>query len=236
MKGITFNGKHSYKDMNLMIHSIDIGDPVKIKRKGQVPYSNVEYDFSLAYGGQQYSHRPITVVFTVFNSYNPTNTKNVWERVAAKNWLVNTNGKTKLTYDGLPGYYFLAEVENEFSYEDNYTDGLLTVPFHAYPFMIGERKEGNNIWEHFNFHTDVLQDVDFEINGTKEVTLINAGIPNVVPEVVSSGEMTIRMRNQTFVFPSGNSKSDDFFFVSGKNLLTIEGNGTIEFNFYKELI
>lgn len=236
MKGITFNGKHSYKDFGMSVYSIDIGDPEKIKIKRQPPYSNIEYDFSRAYGDQQYSHRTITIVFNVFNPYNQSNLKNVFERTAAKNWLMNTAGKEKLSYDGLPGYHFKAEVEDSFSYEDNYSDGRLTVPFHAYPFMISDRPEGNNLWEHFNFHTDILQDVEFNVTGSKEITLVNLGVPNVIPEIEASAQMTITMRSQTFTIPSGKSKSDDFFLVSGNNRMTITGNGIIKFEFYKELI
>lgn len=236
MKGINFNGKHSYRDMGMSIRSIDIGDPEKIKRKGTVPFSNIEYDFSRAYGDQQYSHRPITIVFNVFNQYNQSNLKNVFERTAAKNWLMNTKGKENLSYDGLPGYHFLAEVEDRFNYDDNYSDGLLTVPFHAYPFMISDRSEGNNLWEYFNFHTDILQDVEYEVSGSKTIKLVNAGVPNIVPEIKASNELSISMRGQTFTIPSGTSKSDDFFLVSGDNHMTISGNGTIEFIFYKELI
>lgn len=236
MKGIQFNGKHSYQDMNLTIRSIDVGDPVKEKRKKTHAFSNYEYDFSRAYGDQKYSHRQISIEFNVFNQHNQTNLKNVFHKTQVKNWLMNTAGKVKLSYDGIPGYYFLAEVEEGFSYEDNYTDGVLTVSFHCYPFMIGELPEGNNLWKHFNFHTDVLQDVQFDVSGSKQATIINAGIPNVIPEITASSQITIKLRNQSITVPAGKSKSDDFFFVSGENNLTIEGNGTIEFEFYKELI
>ena len=102
--------------------------------------------------------------------------------------------------------------------------------------MIAELKEGHDIWDEFNFELDVAQDVDFEVHGEKEITLINPGTPDVSPEITAYSPMEIIKNGITYNIQSGKSKSLDFILKSGENDLTITGNGTIKFLFHKELI
>ena len=61
--GITFNGKHSYKDFGLLVKERNIDNPSKIKTKERIPYSNQIFDFSKIYGVQEYEERSISYVF-----------------------------------------------------------------------------------------------------------------------------------------------------------------------------
>ena len=81
-----------------------------------------------------------------------------------------------------------------------------------------------------------MQDVDYQIDGTETITLINPGTPSVSPEVVASSEMTVQFKNQLYTFPAGTSKNEALRLHSGENDLIITGNGSISFKFYKELM
>ncbi|WP_273128948.1 phage tail protein [Bacillus weihaiensis] len=232
-KGIEFDGKHSYKDFGLTISNPDIGIPSKIKNTERVPHSNVEYDFSSIYGGQEYEERTLTYTFNL--AYREKAEYFYLYEAEALRWLMTPNEKKVLKDDRIPGYYFLAEVMtsgNEFKF----VGGNLTVNFKAYPFMIAELSEGNDIWDEFNFLLDYAQDTTFDISGTKEVTLYNPGVSIVYPKIVTTAGMKVTKGTTTYNISTGTTESYDFFLVPGENKINISGTGNISFEFYKELI
>src|SRR5690625_5026438 len=237
MYGFRYNGKHTYDDFGITVSEKDVGYPEKNKIKVAVPFSNIEYDFSEVYGDQTYTERPITFVLNVIDKHvlNDTQRVNALE-TSLVNWLMNSNGKQRLYDDAMPGYYYLAEVEGGLNFDELWNHGKLTVVFTAYPFMISEHAEGNDIWDTFNFELDVAQITEFEVNGSLEVVLYNVGTPNISPSIEASSPMEVIKDNTTYNIPSGTSKSDEFRLRSGENNLTIKGNGSIKFKFYKELI
>ncbi|KAA0563675.1 phage tail protein [Bacillus sp. CH30_1T] len=237
MYGVTFNGKHSYKHFGItMPPEREIGFPSKEKILVKVPFSNAEYDFSELYGSQAFGPRTLKYSFNVFNrNYYTKETMNIQKTVII-NWLMNSKGKQKLYDDAIPGYYFLVEVESEASFEEDWETGTLTVTFKAYPFMIAELEEGHDLWEEINFELDVLQPIEFIVNGSVTVDLLNNGTPNVSPKIKSTAPMSIVMNDVIYNIPTGELDSNDFVLYSGKNSLIINGNGTISFHFYKELI
>ena len=235
MYGIRFNGKHSYEDFGMTIAEKNAGYPDKEKIKVKIPFSNVEYDFSGIYGEQTYSNRSLTYTFNVI-SKKPTTQKINAIETNLSNWLMNSNGKQKLYDDSTPNYYYLAEVEGGLNFAELWNHGKLTVTFTAYPFMISELEEGHDIWDEFNFELDVSQITEFEVNGSLEVVLYNIGTPSLSPTIETTAPMEIMEDGVTYSIPSGRSKSSDFKLIPGENELTITGNGTIKFLFYKELI
>ncbi|PEZ94195.1 phage tail protein [Bacillus cereus] len=238
MYGIKFNGKHSYSDMGYTMPADgrEIGFPSKEKIVVKVPFSNVEYDFSEVYGSQTYTSRPLKYDFNVLKRGNWTPQALHMEKTKLINWLMNSNGRKRLYDDDIPGYYFLAEVESESSFEDDFETGTLSVTFRAYPFMIAELYEGNDIWDTFNFDLDVAQTTDFTVNGLLQVTLLNAGASDVVPEIITSNQMRISKTGVSYTVPAGITKDKGFVLKSGENPIEITGSGTISFRFYKELI
>lgn len=237
MRGITFDGKHSFRDFDLTIApGRNIGNPSKIKRKERVPFSNVEYDFSNIYGGQEYTERPLNYTLNVIDKHNYSKDHFSIMKIAILNWLMGPSGKGKLTDDAIPGYYFLAEVENGPELEEHEFDGTLAVEFTAYPFKISELEEGHDIWDEFNFLLDYAQITDFEVSGSKDVILYNPGTQPIKPKIQSSSGMEITKDNVIFNIPAGQSESYDFILMPGENKFRIQGNGSISFHFRKELI
>lgn len=235
--GIKFDGKHSYNDMGYtMPAERDIGFPSKEKIIVQVPFSNVEYDFSKMYGSQTYSSRELKYQFNVLKKGDYTPQSMQVAKTKLINWLMSSSGRKKLYDDTIPGYYFLAEVESAADFQDDWETGTMIVTFRAYPFMIAELHEGNDIWDIFNFDLDVAQTTDFTVNRSLQVNLFNAGTPDVVPEIITSNQMKITKDAVMYSVPSGILKNNDFVLKPGENVLKINGSGTISFRFYKELI
>lgn len=236
-EGITFNDKHSYKEFGMTIgFGKQIFTPEKRKILVQVPFSNHQIDFSEIYGAQTYDQRELVYTLQLFNRHGYNNQQMSSIKAKVLNWLLNTGGKVKLYDDDYPNYYFLAEVQSSMHIEDLWSVGKLVVTFTAYPFMVSELKEGHDIWDEINFELDWFQPVDFSVSGSLDISLYNAGAPDVTPTVTASNSMTIEMTDRTIEIPSGESSGRDFILNPGMNDMTIRGNGSISFRFYKELI
>ena len=151
-----------------------------------------------------------------------------------QNWLLGT-GQEKLYDDDYKFLYFKAECTDISMIDDDYI-GKVDITFTAYPFMVSDYYEGNEIWDTFNFEKDLAQEVKFEINNTKDINLINTGIIKVYPTIICDSDMEIIKDNITYKISKGISKSWNFALNKGENKLIVKGNGNIEFKFKKELI
>src|SRR5690606_29522521 len=230
-KGITFKGKHSYKDFGLTLKSRYISIPQKKKIKVSVPFQSGTYDFSHLYGSQAYEERECQYVFHIRG--DSIQEMEVYQQDVL-NWLLHSP-KEKLYDDYIPGYYFLAECESAEFNDLNYI-GELTVNFAAYPFKIAELPEGHDIWDKFNFVTDFAQDTKFHISGEKQVTLYNPSAINIVPIIRATSQFEIVKDRTTYTVNPGETKDWRFSLDIGENKMTIRGSGEIEFIFWKEVV
>lgn len=229
--GIRKNNKHSFDDFGLTIKSKKIGNPKKNKIKEEVPFMNGSYDFSLLYGEQTYSERQLEYTFNL-NERNKI-AMNI-KKMQVLEWL-NDRGKQPLYDDTIPGFYFLAEVEDD-DFSEEGSNGEITVTFNAYPYKISSRNDGHDIWDDFNFELDMVQDTIFEVNGTKDIILYNNGAIGINPTVICSNDIEVTKGNSIYKFKLGEAKAWAFKLDKGLNTLTIKGTGTIEFKWCKEVL
>ena len=96
--------------------------------------------------------------------------------------------------------------------------------------------EGNNLWDSFNFESDVLQDTKFTVNGYSNVNIYNSSAIDIEPTIIASSNFEIIKDNKKYVVESGTSKDYRFKLKKGDNNITLKGNGTIEFRFRKEVL
>lgn len=218
----------------IRVKSRDIGFPNKTKIVSSVPFSNQIYDFSTIYGDQAYSEREIKYVLNVVDPNDFTAQRMSLLKTKLINWLMKPNRKVPLYDDTITGYHFLGEVQSENSIEDNFRYGELTITFTCYPFMIKDLAEGNDIWDDFNFETDVAQVTEYDIVGSKTITLINAGIQTSYPEVTCSADMVVTIDGTTYELKAGVSTGVPL--AIDLNSLTIIGNGHIKLDWHREVI
>lgn len=231
MFGITFRGKHSYRDFNLRVKSREINPPSKIKIKDSVPFMQGAYDFSGLYGDQTYEERIIRYTFDI--SEKDGIRLNVI-KMQVMDWLLNSY-KERLEDDFIPGYHFMAECENV-SIKERSPIIEITATFIVYPFMIGNYDEGNVLWDEFNFETDYMQDVKFDVAGTKEIKLYNPSARSITPTVICSAPMDVIKNNTIYKFNAGITRDWRFVLDIGESNLILKGNGNIEFLFRKEVL
>lgn len=218
MRGFTFNGKHSYTDYGLGIESKKIGSPAKAKIKETIPFLNGSYDFSTigSNGEQVFSERPIQVVLSL-----PTKSKEQLHELHSQIllWLVDT-GQHELIFDDIDDYYFMAEVESAPALEEMMRFGKLTVEFVCEPFKIGV----------------LLQDVEFDVSGTKTVSILNPGRV-ITPTInASAANMSVVFGGKTYALNIGDNKVYGLRMQNGINNMILNGTGHIEVLFRREML
>ena len=231
-EGITFNNFDTREnDMYL----IDRSAPTPAEKEiiENVPFAHGVYDFSNILGERIFSNRTISYTFHIHeHDYD----RRKHEQTVLENKLLGTHiTRLEDSYD--ENYYYLGKCVSVNTTDDHvYNRLIVVIDFDCYPFKISKLPEGHDIWDEFNFELDISQEVQHTVNGTKEITLYNVGTPSAVPSIIASSEMTIKKGAVSVTVPRGTSKSELLRLSAGENKLKVTGNGTIEFDFYKELI
>lgn len=229
-QGIVRSGKHT-KEYNMWLVDRSAPTPQEKSITETVPFMNGLYDFSDILGERTFENRSLSYTFEILQM-DYTDRKSI--QTSIENWLMK-DGYAPLYDDHAKNYYYIAKCVSVNI--DDITGGLsVNIEFDAYPFKISELKEGHDIWDEFNFELDVSIPVDFTIDGQETINLLNVGMPSVVPIITASNAMTIVKGNTTYNVPIGESKSESFRLMPGENEMTITGNGTISFEYFKELI
>lgn len=234
MNGITFAGKHSFKDFGIWIKSKSIGDPSKQKNKITIPYMNGSYDFSNIYGDVSYDDRTLEYTFEIIeDSKELCNAK----KIQVLNWLNSENEESILLDDTILGYYFLAECTDTKVEEDGRIFKIVAT-FTAYPFKIQKWNAGEDIWDEFNFELDYSFDTSFEIQNSLYISLYNNSIHKLKPTIICSSPMQVIDLNTSIVyeFLQGESSSYNFLLDVGENKYLIKGKGSITFKYKNEVI
>lgn len=232
MYGITFNGKHSLKDMGLYAESKTINAPSKKKITDSVPFMHGFYDFSTvgSNGEQVYDTRTITVTLRII-AYSMEELHTVYSQ--ALEWLMDS-GKQKLQFDFMPDFYFMAEVQDAPDWDKFLKYGLLTVDFMCDPFKYSNSYMGDDIWDTFNFLTDYTQYTnEFEImEPFTTVVMYNNG-RFITPVINCSSSMTLRVNGEDkeYKLNAGDNKVWGLKLKNGKNELIFAGSGTVKILF-----
>lgn len=235
-KGITFNGLHSYKDLGLTIKEKEIGNPEKEKALVEVPFSNLEYDFSELYGDQNMSNRTLSYTFNVYNAKFFTKEQMARLKTRAVNHFMNINKMVELHDDDYPNWHFLAEVREAPDFSEDNARGELTIEFEAYKYMIDNEPEGTDIWDRFDFDFDMAQVTELEVDGPQELVILSNSAGAVNPSIRCDSNMTIEHEGTLYTFKAGTTKELEFRLTKEFNELRISGNGKLEFIWHKEMI
>lgn len=241
MDGIFYNGLHSFNNMNLTrIDTRKVSPPSKIKTKQTIPFSSLTYDFSNLYGSNVYEERLLQYDFLVDARGEDLTTFEIERnlevlKMQVENWLLGSNGKSRLDDDNLVGFYYMAECES-IDWKHCFSMGIITVNFIAYPFKLSAEYDGNNLWDTFNFELDCLQDTKFDVSGSKSVKIYNSSAIDVEPLIVCNSNFEIVKDGKVFKVSQGESKDYRFRLSKGYNNLTLKGNGSIEFRYRKEVL
>lgn len=227
---IDFNGKNSFKDLGFKIESYSVGYPQKKKTLIEVPYSDSTIDLSHIHNQVNYTDREIEITFIVKGlKRNELETK--YHKLA--NWLLSTKGKSQLYFSTESNYYYMAEVLGIDSITTYFGKlGRYHVKFNASPYRYDSNFKDNWLWDPFSFIDGIIPKLNFEVDGTKEIKLINRSIPTT-PIITVSKDCKVVFKNKTYNLKTGPNRDYDMVFTSGENILKFitVSSTTIKFDY-----
>ncbi|KRL40737.1 hypothetical protein [Liquorilactobacillus nagelii] len=198
-----------------------------------IPYSQGILDFSTLGIDRFFDNRDITYQFK--NIGNRYDERKVIENEIKR--MLMPLGTQALFDSHEPGLHWLGKCKSVTVTDDaNYQSLTATVIFSCYPFAIGNSAEGSDIWDDVFFPNWVFQDTSFTVNGTQSINLINIGSHTAEVKIVVTGTVSITGDFGSMTLTTGTYTDTQLTLAVGENKLTLNGSGTINFEFYKEVM
>lgn len=234
MNTLTFNGKNNWNDFKAYLNYFRPSYPIPTVISITVPYMNGSYDFSTlgSNGEQVFTDRKIDFSLE-FIEYNKEKLLQTYNSMIA--WLFSDGQLHDLIYSTEPNMKYRAKIIEISPYENLVTSGKIQGAFLAEPFKYGVDYEGNKVWDTFNFETDVIQEVGFDVVDNTTVNIINVARA-VCPTINVNAPMSITYNGKVYNLSPGTNKIYALKLSTGDNSLTITGTGHIEILFIKEMI
>ena len=207
MKGVSFLGFHSYRDLHLLMTSKEIGAPEVKRHTIDIAGADGELDFTDYFGEPKYQnaqHR-----FT-FESIQPRN-EQLQQFTDIKNAIHGKKGRIILDDD--PSFFYVGRCfVSKYTNEKNIGKITVECDCEPYKYMITQ--------------TAIYQ----AVNGTVEVPLIN-GRKRAMPEVkiTTEGTLNIVFNGNIWDLGAGSYTLPELELVEGTNIVTVTGTGTITF-------
>ncbi|MGO2267140.1 MAG: hypothetical protein ACTH54_09870, partial [Vagococcus salmoninarum] len=135
------------------------------------------------------------------------------------------------------GYTCIGKCESVTVDDDQSKDTLTaTIKFSCYPFLLTNKTYYDDIWDTINFAKDVLCFSRYDVQGFRELILVNNGSTTISPTIHVTQDMEIVLDGTKYAVKKGYS-SDVFLKVKrGINYLRVSGTGKITIFMNKELM
>ena len=209
MKGVSFLGYHSEKDLNLLLTGKEIGAPEVKRQTIDVAGADGELDFTDFFGEPKYAN--VQHQFT-FENIRPRN-EQLSQYTDIKNKIHGKKGRIVLDAD--PSFFYVGRCSvSKYTNEKNI--GKITVTCDCEPYKYKMTK------------TVVTRVID----GTETVSLTN-GRKRAVPTITTTSDMTLSFGGGTWTNRAGTFSIPELELVEGDNIVTVTGNGTISFTWHE---
>lgn len=232
VEGIVFGDFDSVKE-NLHLLERPTSSFTEKEKKEDLAYIQGDVDFSSISGDRVLNNKIQPYVFYIRD-------RKYSDRKAIKMYLENVlfrQGQGILKDTAIPFHYLKGKCSRVNVEDDHkYNRLLVTIDFDCYPYMISELPEGHNEWDKLLIQLDVVQDTEFTVDNEKEVVLINSGSVSVSPKIIANNNFSIQNDEFVLSVTDGETENEEFRLWPGENKLKISGNGTIKFEYYRELI
>ncbi len=161
MTEITYKGKHSFKDFDIIAKSINRPMiPTLTKKQLRIPGKHGSYDFD----ENEYENRFISVLFQ-FVGTDENNMRLQARDIAA--WLSGTTYEP-LTFNDEPDKYYLARIYDAVELGTFAKLGVCTIEFECLPFALYQVSSGEEVI----IDNDLLLDSDITLNPTDPYTMV----------------------------------------------------------------
>lgn len=206
MKGIWFDGVHSFEHLNLVLSEVDI-PPAAVKTNYvDIPGGDGSVDLTEALGEVKYKDRECTFTFTAFPQDDFEDKKR-----EVSNLL---NGKRcELIVDKDPDYYWTGRCAiNEYQSDKNIHKIVVGATVAPYKMRIKE--------------TVVTVPA-----GEAVVAVLSNSRKTVVPTIFNTDDATIIFGDTTYNLKAGTHTILDFELVAGDNQVTVTSIGSVKFTY-----
>lgn len=199
-----------------------------------IPFKQGVLDFSALLGSRVFKNREIEYVFMLFNT--PYNQRKIVERNIKQKLMVHSKNKLFDTHDS--NYYWLGKCKSvEVDNGEQFNQLKVTITFDCYPYMFSHTNYFDDYWDTFEFDEDVANYTKYIVKGSLEFPLFNAGSVAVKPEITVNNTFRVKVNDEDFIEFQTGSKQDYYLSLKpGLNKVRVEGNGTIQFHYQKEVM
>ena len=205
MKGVSFHGYHSEKDLHLLLTGKEIGSP-EIKRQTiDIAGADGELDFTDFFGEPKYANVQHQFTFESIRNRN----EQLSQFTDIKNKIHGKKGRIILDDD--PSFFYVGRCSvSKYTNEKNI--GKITITCDCEPYKYKMTK------------TVVTRAID----GTETVSLTN-GRKRAVPTITTTTDMTLSFGGGVWTNRAGTYTIPELELVEGDNLVAVTGKGTISF-------
>ena len=180
VEGIQINDFNSV-DEGLLLVERDAPLPEEKAVIEDIPYMQGFLDFSMLLGERVFNNRILSFEF-ISGKLDYRRRKQLENRVKR---LIGLNNEARLYDTHNPGFYWLGKcISIEATDNAQFNKINFYIEFEVYPFMIRNKNHFDDVWDDFNFEVDVAGYTQFEVDGTRTITLYNAGDTTVRPNII----------------------------------------------------
>ncbi|MGV3051483.1 hypothetical protein [Streptococcus hyovaginalis] len=226
-------GEFNSQSWGMYLHNRYSPSPEEKEVIEDIPFMQGVLDFSMVLGERIFTNREIEYEFKLANTeYEERKTV---ERKLKE--VLMMPGKNRLydTHDN--NYYWLGKCKSVHVKHDPIKRNFIaTITFDCYPFMFTLKEYFDDVWDTFDFDTDVAGFTRYVVDGVKDIILINTSSVTVGPEITTSDDMTITSDGQSYYYRGGSSVDLSFGLKPGINHITIKGNGIVKFRWSAEVM
>lgn len=233
--GVTFNGKHSERDLGLKMISYSLPKPKAKTASIDIPYASGKIDLTEAGGDLFYEDREsVKFEFLIYDGRYAAH-----EAKIADLALLLQGQKVKVILDCDKSYYYLCRLHINTT-KSNTVLSKIVLEGTAEPFKyeLSASDEGW-IWDTFNFETGIIRNLaDITVSGSKEVEITKCGI-NSVPEftVTTSNNLVLKYGGVTYSMPSaGKYRFPQIRIGKEAAKLKFEGSGKLSIKYRGRLL
>lgn len=223
MKGISFDGIHTFEKCELILSHTEISFPEPKKEKVDIPGADGELNFSKSLTGDiKYKNRLITFTFVTTEKYD------LWKSLISNiaNYIHGQDFE-RIILDEDQNFYYKGKAEvNQFKSDKSIGTIVIECDVDPYKYDLFSSDEDWE-WDPFDFETGIINETkDLVVDGELEVTVLGRR-QKVVPKFVCENPLQLIFKEQTYNLPAEESYSPDIEICEGENVLKFIGNGIV---------
>ena len=208
--GVYFGSTHSYKDLELILMPFSAAPAVPKTNFVDVPGSDGVLDFTEALGTLVYKAREFSFVFAI----SPLSTMTYDEKLTQVSNAINGR-RFNITLDRDPNYFWDGRCEVTEYLKDKALKQI-TIKATVQPYKLKKEKTIKKV----------------ELSGDAVTIILTNGRKKVAPTITCTDPgVRVDFEGASYALSEGTYKVLDIQLSEGENTLTVDGTGTVEFEY-----